>query len=185
MKPIYIENGVIVYYGNRVGRVSKNCAVVVPMFKGQELNDFLKNQRNIKEVKWLDGVFDRLMTGSKDAHESQALKNCRVWQLKPDVDIRMKFIRYDKLCRNFGPPNPDNYQCVFDGMVDTNDLDALYTKFDMDHPPGYHGHAISISDVLELYDGSGSSFHYIDRVGFKQVDFEPMEHRMEPQTLSM
>lgn len=173
MKPIRIENGVIVYYGNRVGRVMDGRAVVDPMFQGSELNAFLEKQRNIREVRWKDGMFDRLASGARDTREIQALKDCRVWQLKPDVDIRMKFIGYDELCREFGPPDPDNYRQVYDGAVETNDLEALYTKFNTDHPVGYEGHSLSMSDVLELYDESGSTFHYVDRFGFQQVDFEP------------
>ena len=62
MKPIRIESGIIVYYGNRVGRVSDGRAVVDPMFEGPELIDFLTKQRNIREVQWTDGMFDRLMS---------------------------------------------------------------------------------------------------------------------------
>ena len=32
-----------------------------------------------------------------------------------------------------------------------------------------------MSDVVELYDEVGSSFHYVDRFGFQQIDFEPSE----------
>ena len=173
MKSIRIENGVIVYYGNRVGHVSDGRAVVDPMFEGPELNDFLTRQRDIREVKWTDGTFDRLTSGPRDTRETQVLKNCRVWQLKPDVDIRMKFISYDELCKDFGPPDPGNYQQVYDGAVETNNLEALYEKFNIDHPPGYDGYSLSMSDVLELYDESGSTFHYVDCIGFRQVDFEP------------
>lgn len=180
MKPIRIENGAIVYYGNLVGRIRDGLAVVDPMFKGEELNDFLEMQRNIREVKWQDGMFDRLMAVPKSAHEIQMLKSCRVWQLKPDVDIHMKFIGYDELLRDFGPPNPENYQCVFDGPVDTNDLEALYTKFNIDHPPGYRGHSLSMSDVVELSDELSGTFHYVDRFGFKEVDFEPPGQQMIP-----
>ena len=173
MKPIRIESGIIVYYGNRVGRVSAGRAVVDPMFEGPELIDFLTKQRNIREVHWTDGMFDRLMSAPRDAREMEVLKNCRIWQLKPDVDIRMKFVSYDELCKNFGPPDLENYQQVYDGAVETNDLAALYTKFYLDYPASYTGHIISMSDVLELYDESGSPFHYVDRIGFRQVDFEP------------
>lgn len=184
MKPIRIESGIIVYYGNRVGRVMDGRAVVDPMFEGSELKDFLTKQRNISEVKWTDGMFDRLMSGPRDTREIQALKNCRVWQLKPDVDIRMKFISYDELCKDFGPPDPTNYRQVYDGAVETNNLEALYEKFNIDHPPDYAGHSLSMSDVLELYDESGSTFHYVDRFGFQQVDFEAPGQSMGMQGLS-
>ena len=180
MKPIRIENGVIVYYGNLVGRVSEGRAVVDPMFEGPELNDFLEKQRHIREVNWKDGMFDRLTNGVRNTREIQ-LKNCRVWQLKPDVDIHMKFIGYDDLLRDFGTPDPANYEVVFDGPVDTSDLEALYTKFNVDHPPDYHGHSLSMSDVVELYDDLASAFHYVDRFGFQQVDFEPPGQQMAPK----
>lgn len=184
MKPIRIESGIIVYYGNRVGRVMAGRAAVDPMFEGPELNDFLTRQRNIREVNWTDGMFDRLMSGPRDTHEIQVLKRCRVWQLKPDVDIRMKFISYDKLCQNFGPPDLANYLQVYDNVVETNSLEALYEKFYYDYPSGYTGHALSMSDVLELYDESGSTFYYVDRFRFRQVDFEPPGQSMGMQGLS-
>jgi hypothetical protein len=30
-----------------------------------------------------------------------------------------------------------------------------------------------MSDVLELYDENGSSFHYCDRFGFEEISFAP------------
>lgn len=49
MKQIQIENGVIRYYGNRVGRVTEGCAVVDPMFQNEALESFLRKQRNIQK----------------------------------------------------------------------------------------------------------------------------------------
>lgn len=34
MKTIYMENGVIMYYGSRVGQIADGCAVVDPLFQG-------------------------------------------------------------------------------------------------------------------------------------------------------
>lgn len=45
----------------------------------------------------------------------------------------------------------------------------------MDHPVGFKGHSLSISDVVELYDDSGSAFHYVDRMGFKDIEFSNHE----------
>ena len=183
MKQIRIENGMILYYGNKAGRVSNGRAVVDTMFRGTELDAFLDRQKTVREVRWKDGVFDRLMSRSVSVDEAQALKNCRVWQLKPDVDIRKKFIGYDKLLHDFGSVDREDYQAVFDGEVETNDLEVLYEKFNLYQPPGYTGHSLSMSDMLELYDEDGSTFHYVDRFGFEQVDFSgeapQMGHTMQ------
>ena len=179
MKPIYIENGIIMYYGSRVGQVTGGQAVADPMFQGLELVDFLEKQKNIQDIKWMDGIYDRLMNAPKEAGIRQAaLKNVRVWQLRPDVDIRMKFISYAELCQSFGPPDAAHYETVYDGAVDTNDLEALYLKFRDQKPPGFTGYPMSISDVIELYDSRDSSFYYVDRRGFQKI--EAMEPLHEP-----
>ena len=173
MRGIRMEKDVILYYGNAAGYVSGGKAVVDPLFESQELKDFLDRRKDVTEVKWADGTFDRLMNGQRDHRKITPLKNVRIWQLKPDVDVRMKFIGYDELQERFGRPNPGDYQAVYDGPLDTNDLEEIYEKFNGNHPPGYTGHSLSMSDVVELYDETGSSFHYVDRFGFKQIDFQP------------
>lgn len=195
MKNMEIRNGRVLYYGNEAGYVENGKAVVDPIFRGDELAGFLQKEK--LEALWTNGVYDRLAaekqtaspvpqpSGSGQAHSlpnAPALKSCRIWQLKPDVDIRMKFIGYDELVRDFGEPEPGNYRLAYDGQVETNDLEELYAKFNTEHPPGYEGHSISMSDVVELYDETGGSFHYVDRFGFKKIGFEPpgQEMRQEP-----
>lgn len=102
MKPIRIENGIVIYYGNLAGRIRNGQAVVDPMFQVPELKEFLEKQRSVNEIKWQDGIFDQLASGQGETREIQSLKNCRVWQLKPEVDICKKFIGYDALIQNSG-----------------------------------------------------------------------------------
>lgn len=172
MLGVTIQKGMIGYYGNAAGYVCENKAVVDLLFKSQEIQAFLNGQKDISEVKWVEGVFERLSSGQKENHELVLLKNCRIWQLKPESDIMMRFISYDQMKRDFGEPNSQDYQVVYDGEIESNDLEVIYTKFNTVHPPGYTGHSLSMSDVVELYDDSGSEFHYCDRYDFKQVDFE-------------
>ncbi len=179
MKPIQIQNGVIVYYGNRVGMIQDGKAVVDPMFERKELKAFLECQYSIQHVKWKSGIFDRLMSQPMLSFEQAAMKHVRVWQLKPDVDICMKFICYEEMCKQFGPPCEENYKIVYDGIAQTNDLEELYMKFHTKLPDGYTGHSLSMSDILELYDEHGSTFYYVDRIGFQQVEFE-----QQSQTIS-
>ncbi|MCO1604679.1 YodL domain-containing protein [Desulfosporosinus nitroreducens] len=81
----------------------------------RKFQPFLNRQKEISEVKWVDGVFDRLSNGQKETHELTLLKNCRIWQLKPESDILMRFISYDQMKKDFGEPNPKDYQVVYDG----------------------------------------------------------------------
>ncbi|WP_455437649.1 YodL domain-containing protein [Hungatella hathewayi] len=179
MRPIRIENGLIAYYGNIAGHVSDGRAIVDVMFQSQELSTFLEQQKMIREVIWTEGIFERLMAGKVKAHEASALKTCRVWQLRPEVDVRMKFIGYDTMIRDFEPPSPLSYQAVFDGVVETNSLEELYNLFRMECSDGYTGHMLSISDVLELYDEAGSTFYYVDCQNFKEIAFEAGQPEVE------
>ena len=75
MKQIQIENGVIRYYGNRVGRVTEGCAVVDPMFQNEALESFLRKQRNIQKIQWQDGIYDRLANSQQDMESAKGLKD--------------------------------------------------------------------------------------------------------------
>lgn len=179
MKPIQIEKGVILYCGNRVGQLIDGCAKVDPMFQREDLSEFLEWHPDIREVRWEEGMFERLMDKMKTDPEQPPLKDCRVWQLKPDVNIRMKFIGYEELCHLFGSPDLVNYEKVYEGAVKTNDLEELYELFNIQHPEEFTGHSLSMSDILELYDDSGSTFHYVDWAGFQEVDLGPADPNME------
>ena len=180
MREIRIENGVIVYYGSRAGQIRDGCAVIDPMFQAQKLTEYLERQKDIRMIRVEKGIYERLMNAQSMEEAQQALKKVRVWQLKPDVDVRMRFVPYEVLLQNFGPPEIENYNRVFDGTVETNDLESLFEKFNTDFPPGYTGYSLSMSDILELYDDQGREFYYVDVVGFRQVEFASQQPSMHP-----
>lgn len=65
------------------------------------------------------------------------------------------------------------YDRVFEGEVDCKDLEDVYRKFNLEHPDGYKGRSLSVSDVVEIVDENGdSTFHFCDSIGFKQIDFD-------------
>lgn len=179
MSGIQIKSDYIIFYGNAAGYIENGKAVVDTMFRCEELSDYLIEKQKL-EVWWTDGVFDRMASGKPDFDgNTPILKNCRIYQLKPDVDVMMKFIGYDELLERFGDPNLENYSVVYDGQLGTNDLEAIYEKFNLHHPSGFQGHSLSMSDVVELYDSGGSIFHYVDRFGFKEIVFKTLEQEQQ------
>ena len=182
MPGITLQNGLITYYGNPAGYTEKNKAVVDRIFQGGELTGWLQSRGLIPQ--WTDGVMERLIAGERlgGSESTVLLKNVRIWQLKPDVDVRMKFIPYEEMVRRFGEPSPEAYRIAYDGQIDTNDLEAIYARCNMNHPLGYNGHSLSMSDVVELYDAQGSEYHYCDRFGFQKISFESPE---QTQTMGM
>lgn len=171
-KQVWIENGMIVFYGNRAGYVREGQAVADPVFRTAELEGFLKKQGQIRRIVWKEGTFE-LLESQKDFQKPPGcVKRVRVWQLDPEVDIEMKFISYAEVKGQFGEPDRGKYQMVYDGIAKTDDLESLYYAFQTELLEAYRGHALSVSDVLELYDEYGSTFYYVDRIGFVQIPFE-------------
>lgn len=172
MNGIELKNGCIVYYGNPAGYLKEDKATVDKIFQSKEFEDWLTDRKI--EAQWKDGVFERLSKGEhliEKSVERAQLKNVRIWQLRSDSDFELRFRSYDEILKICGEPCMRNYEAVYDGELDTNDLEAIYTKFNVEHPEGFKGHSLSISDVVELYDDSGSAFHYVDRIGFKETEF--------------
>ncbi len=180
MPGIKIDNNrCILYYGSRVGYIRGETAIVDPMFQTEEMQDFLSRLPYREE--WRRGVYDRLASGIRNdpAGDAPPLKQCRIWQLNTDTPVEMRFISYDTLIRRFGEPDPQNYVTVYDGLVESNDLEDIFGRFNEGvRPTGYTGHALSISDVVELYNESGSEFFYCDRVGFQKIAFSEQAQGM-------
>lgn len=182
MPGISLKNGLISYYGNPAGYTEKEKAIVDRIFQNEELSVWLKSRSLTPE--WTDGVMERLLAGEQitGMEVSAPLKNVRIWQLKPETDVRMKFISLDDMIRDFGEPDPEHYRIAYDGQLGTNDLEAIYTRCNVNHPPGYNGHSLSMSDVVELYDSGSSEYHYCDRFRFEKIRFESPE---QTQTMGM
>ncbi len=182
MPGITLEAGLISYYGNPAGYTEKNKALVDSVFRCDELEFWLKS-RSLTPV-WTVGVLERLLAGERTecGENTSPLKNVRIWQLDPQVDVRMKFISYAEMINQFGEPQPEAYRVAYDGQLDTNDLERIYERFSARQPPGFCGHPLSMSDVVELYSADGSEFYYIDRSAFCQIGFEPQE---QIQTMNM
>lgn len=86
----------------------------------------------------------------------ESMDTMQKWQKSSDIDSAI----YDK---------------VFDGTIDASDLEGVYEIFNLDHPDGYSGRSMSVSDIVEICrsDEVKPGFYYCDSVGFKSVDFDP------------
>lgn len=180
MDSIKLKNRCIYYYGSPAGYVKDGKASVDTLFDCEELKAWCE-KRNY-EINVMEGIFDKLSSGEKMAElneDYKPLKKVRIWQLNADSDFSMRFISLEEFQKKFGEPAADDYKAVFDGELDTNDLESIYTICNISHPKGYNGHSLSMSDVVELYDDGSSSFYYVDRFGFKEIDF--MEPKLQQE----
>lgn len=159
MRSVEMKNRCLLYYGNPVGYRTEQGVVADSMFRREELEDWLA--RKGLAVRWEDGIYDRLSSGGyqKAADNGPALKSCRIWQLGPSAPAAMRFIGLDRMSGEYGGPDLTRYQAVFDGTVSTNSLDGIWEAF-CRRSLGSDGQPLAISDLVELYDDSGSEFYY-------------------------
>ena len=67
MKRIYVQNGIVFFYGNPAGYLGDGKAVIDCMFQKEELVSFVKEQFLVEPV-FREGVYDRLSEGGGDAY---------------------------------------------------------------------------------------------------------------------
>ena len=172
MRGIEQRNVCIYYYGSPAGYIdSGEQAVLDAMFRSDELESFAK--RSGLAVQWTDGVYDRLISGAVMTPQGEAaapLKSCRICQLKPEAGAWAALVSPGK---PLPVPKLEDYRPVYDGQIETNDLEAIYDKFGDRAPNGFSGHPLAVSDIVELYDSGGSSFYHLGRTQFKEIAFEP------------
>lgn len=108
--------------------------------------------------------------------------NIAIYQINSERDVnRVKFESLDRLEKYQGSAAIDSslYDRVFQGEIFGHGLEDVYRKFNRDHPAGFAGHSLSVSDVVEICDdavsGLKKGFYFCDSFGFKKVDFVPKD----------
>lgn len=96
----------------------------------------------------------------------------RVFQINEEKDENaLEFMGYDTAMKK-GGIDPAIYRQVYGGMVNCADIEGIFTLCNTSCPPGYYGHSMSVSDVVEICDGKHKGFYYCDSIGFKKIDFD-------------
>ena len=101
----------------------------------------------------------------------------KIYQINMDRDNgSYSFTNYENTIRRTGGGIRSSiYDCVFDGEVACKGLEEVYEKFNIDSPPGFKGHSLSVSDIVEIAESDSveKGYYFCDSIGFKKIDFEP------------
>ena len=106
--------------------------------------------------------------------------NIRIYQVNMGRDDkRVAFQGLEELEHFQGSKEIDSsiYDCAFAGQVDCEGLEDVFQKFNIDHPDGYKGRSLSVSDVVEITESDDvePGFYFCDSIGFKKVEFNADE----------
>ena len=104
-------------------------------------------------------------------------------------DPDMRYIRYEPLeyLQNHGQrPQKDNYELVYTApLPDGAGLNALWKKFNTDHPPDYQHPSIAISDVIAVKKNGTLTCYYVDQHSYAVLDdfFEQQSRQLDVAAL--
>ncbi len=110
------------------------------------------------------------------AHKEEEKKPItRIYQIKACEENRdIIFEPLEQIYkRREGVIPAERYECVFEGIVESEDLEDIFTIFNISRPAGYTGRSMTTSDIVELqYSDMQSSFFFCDSVGFRPICFD-------------
>ena len=93
----------------------------------------------------------------------------RIYQINKELDTENALFMGFDFAEKHGGVDPSVYKCVFDGSLNCSDIEEVYALCNTEHPIGYNGHSLSVSDIVELDDGC----YFCDSIGFKKLaDFD-------------
>lgn len=102
----------------------------------------------------------------------------KIYQINRTRDEdRVKYLGLDSLkdFRGIQDINSRIYDMVYQGSVEARDLEDVYRIFNTECPQDFKGHSLSVSDVVDVAEGSGTApgFYFCDCIGFQRVEFNP------------
>ena len=106
-----------------------------------------------------------------------------IYQLKPNPELdSLRFEGTESLKRmgitkdNFDAIKPENYTLLYVGELSElqketqgETLEAIFEKFNLDHPEDFRGHSLSVSDIVLLHQNGQNTAHFVDSFGYTEL----------------
>ena len=123
--------------------------------------------RSLMNFMALDGSYKTLIDPGADGFA--------IFQLRQDPALaRIMFMDSDWMAQNGQQIRLQNYECKYVGMLPEDGstaekLEKIFAAFNENRPQDFHGHSLSVSDVVAIYEAGALSCHYVDKIGFKEL----------------
>ena len=105
------------------------------------------------------------------AAQGEPVGSFSIYQLKGGNEtLDYRFEPLDSIHRNGLSVKPENYELVYEApLTEKDNLESIYTRFNVDRPADFTGHSLSVSDIVVLHQNGKDTAHYCDRTGFSEV----------------
>lgn len=96
-----------------------------------------------------------------------------IYQLKKDQRFDMvKYMPCDFMEKHGVEAIKSNYNLIYVGkLTEGLSLDDIFFIFNADRPEDFHGHSLSVSDVVVLHENGRNLAYYVEPVGFLGIDY--------------
>ena len=125
------------------------------------------------EREYMAEVAAYVQTPADIAEQAQTVQRdtFSIYQLKSGNEtLDYRFEPLDAIRNNGLSVKPENYELVYTApLTEKDNLESIYTRFNIDHPADFKGHSLSVSDIVVLHQDGKDTAHYCDRFGFSQV----------------
>ena len=89
---------------------------------------------------------------------------------RPTKGREYQFMGMDFVTSHDMTVDAEDYDYIYGGRLSGEEtLESLYEKFNINHPVGYEGHSLSVSDVVVLQKDGHAKAYYVDRLGFTEL----------------
>ena len=105
------------------------------------------------------------------AVSTEPIRTYDIYQLKDNHDKRdYAFEPLDRLHEQGRQVDMQNYDKEYSGAILSGEnLESIYTRFNIDHPQDFTGHSLSVSDVVAIHENGQDAAYYCDSFDFTEV----------------
>ncbi len=163
-----------------------DVAVIHNAFYGTDLEFEIEKELGItwvESINYEDGSVITPEMARKEQLLYASTDKYGIYQLKPNLELdSLRFEGTESLKRmgitkdNFDAIKPENYTLLYVGELSELQketqgatLEAIFEKFNLDHPEDFRGHSLSVSDIVVLHQNGQNTAHFVDFFGYTEI----------------
>lgn len=162
--PENVTQNHLAYVSSWLSQIKEDPNVLFAAIKdADKIADYLIEKGRVEELR------EKLETEAKTPKKINGVLY-EIWQLK-DTPENQALMFSDYAYASLFRLTENRYEKVYEATTgpDTDSLNKLYFKFNIDHPADFKGHSMSVSDVVVLNDNGVKTAWFCDRVGFREL----------------
>lgn len=95
----------------------------------------------------------------------------KIYQINPDRDknkVKFHDLKNTERFQGKADIDPSIYDKVFNGEIDSSNLEEIFRQFNTEGHPLHRGHSVSVSDVIVIDERA----YFCQPVGFQEISFD-------------